>query len=92
MNPSKVHIYLNREIGFEDWEDVEPTQTLDLTAADLKESADPTKLKYVKFQRVKNLTFFIEDNAGGDITALGGLKIFGRPVATVNMDDFKKKT
>ena len=92
LNPSKVHVYLHREVGFEDWEDVDPTQTLHLTAEDLRESADPTKLMYVKFQRVRNLTLFIEDNAGGDITALGGLKFFGRPVATVNMDDFKKKT
>lgn len=89
LNPSKIHIFLNREVGFEDWEDVDPTQTLHLTAEDLKESADPTPLKYVKFQRVRSVTLFIEDNAGGDITALGGLKFIGRPVATVNMDDFK---
>ena len=91
LNPSKIHIFLNREVGFEDWEDVDPTQTLHLTAEDLKESADPTPLKYVKFQRVRNITLFIEDNAGGDITALGSMKFIGRPVATVNMDDFKAK-
>ena len=89
VNPSKIHIFLNREVGFEDWEDVDPTQTLHLTAEDLKETADPILLKYVKFQRVRNITLFIEDNAGGDITALGGMQFFGRPVLTVNMDDFK---
>jgi len=88
-NPSKIHIFMNREVGFEDWEDIDPTQTLHLTAEDLKESADPTALKYVKFQRVRNITLFIEDNAGGDISALGSLKFMGRPVLTVNMDDFK---
>jgi hypothetical protein len=45
----------------------------------------------VKFQRVKSLTFFIEDNAGGDVTALGGLEIMGQTVATTNMNDFKKQ-
>jgi hypothetical protein len=78
-------------LGFEDCEDVDPEQVLELTAADLKESADAIILKYVKFQRVKSLTFFIEDNAGGDVSALGMLAIYGRPVATTNMKDFKKQ-
>ena len=91
-NPSKIHIYVNREnLGFEDCDDVEPEQTLELTAADLRETADPITLKYVKFQRVKSLTFYIEDNAGGDVTALGALRLFGRPVTTTNMNDFKKQ-
>lgn len=91
MNPSKVHLYVNREnLGFEDCEDVDPTQTIHLTAEDLKESADPIALKFVLYQRVKSLTLFIEDNQGGDITALGGLKLFGRPVTSTNMADFKK--
>ena len=91
-NPSKVHIFVNREnIGFEDWEDVDPTQTLHLTADQLKESAEPIQLKYVRFQRVKSLTFFVEDNQGGEITAIGGLKLLGRGVETTNMSDFKKQ-
>ena len=77
-------------MGFEDCEDVEPTQTLHLTAEDLKASADPINLKYVKYQRVVSLTLFIEDNQGGEITALGGIKLFGRPVVGTNMNDFKK--
>ncbi|GKY93183.1 hypothetical protein MPSEU_000286200 [Mayamaea pseudoterrestris] len=91
-NPSKVHLYVNRaNLGFEDCEDVEATQTIQLTAEDLKENAPPTQLKYVKFQRVKTLTIFIEDNQGGEVSALGGIKFFGRPVDNVNMADFKKQ-
>lgn len=90
-NPSKIHIFVNRtNIGFEDWEDVDPTQTLHLTTEQLKESADPISLKYVKYQRVKNLTFFIEDNQGGEVSALGGMKLFGKPVQTPKMSDFNK--
>ena len=90
-NPTKVHIYVNREnLGFEDCGDVDPTQTLELTAVDLRENADAMLLKFVKFQRVKSLTFFIEDNAGADITALGSLKVYGKPIATTNMKEFKK--
>lgn len=90
-NPSKIHLYVNREnLGFEDCEDVDPTQTLHLTTEDLKETSEPIPLKFVKYQRVKTLTLFIEDNQGGDITALGGLKFYGRPVSTTNMADFTK--
>jgi hypothetical protein len=92
LNPTKIHIYVNREnLGFEDCEDVDPTQTLELTAADVKEDAEAILLKFVKFQRVKSMTLFIEDNAGGEVTALGGLKIYGRPTANTNMKDFKKQ-
>jgi len=92
MNPVTVHIHVNRvNLGFEDVEDVDPEQTIKLTSFDLQESSDPIDLKFVKFQRVKSLTFFIEDNAGGDVTALGGLQIMGRTVATTNMNDFKKQ-
>mmetsp|Transcript_16543 Transcript_16543/g.20225 ORF Transcript_16543/g.20225 Transcript_16543/m.20225 type:complete len:186 (+) Transcript_16543:140-697(+) len=91
-NPTTVHIFVNRcNLGFEDIEDVEPTQTLELTTADLKEDADPISLKFVKFQRVKSITIFIQDNAGGDVSALGGLKLMGKTVATTNMKDFKKQ-
>jgi PITH domain len=89
LNPSKILLYVNRDnLGFEDCEDVEPTQTLHLTSEDMKK---PIQLKYVKYQRVKSLTLFIEDNQGGDITALGGLKLFGYPVESTNMNDFKKQ-
>ena len=91
-NPSKVNLYVNREnLGFEDCEDVDPTQTLHLTTEDLKESADPIALKFVRYQRVTSLTIFVEDNQGGEVSALGAIKLFGRPVESTNMADFKKK-
>jgi hypothetical protein len=92
LNPTKIHLYVNREnLGFEDCEDVDPTQTIDLSAAEVKEDADPIVLKFVKFQRVRSITFFIEDNAGGDVTALGAMKIFGKGVANTDMKNFKKQ-
>jgi hypothetical protein len=90
--PTRVLLFVNRSnLGFEDVEDVDPTTTLELTADDLRESADPVLLKFVQYQRVKSITLFIEDNNGGDVSALGGLKFFGKPVATTNMKDFKKQ-
>ena len=74
-----MNLYVNRtNLGFEDCDDVEATQTLQLNDEDLKENGPATQLKYVKYQRVKSLTIFIEENQGGDVTCLGGLKLFGR--------------
>lgn len=92
LQPTKVHLYVNRpNMGFEDTDDVDPTQSLELTATDLNEDADPIRLQFVKFQRVRSITIFVEDSAGGDVSALGGLKFFGRTVITTNMKDFKKQ-
>jgi len=92
MNPVTVHIHVNRvNLGFEDIEDVDPTQSITLTSSDLQEVSDAIDVYYVKFQRVKSLTFFVEDNAGADVTAIGGLKIMGKTLASTNMNDFKKQ-
>lgn len=91
-NPTNVKLYVNRNnLGFESIDDYDPTSELELEAGDLKENADNIMLKFVHYQRVKSLTIFIEDNNGGEITALGGLKMYGRSVATTNMADFKKQ-
>jgi len=92
VNPVTVHVHINRNnLGFEDVEDVDPAQSITLAASNLQEMGDAIDLYFVKFQRVKSLTFFVEDNAGGDITAIGGLQIMGNTVATTNMNDFKKQ-
>lgn len=92
MNPVTVHIHVNRNnLGFEDIEDVDPAQTITLTTDNLQEISDAIDLYFVKFQRVKSLTFFIEDNAGADVTGIGGLQIMGSTIATTNMNDFKKQ-
>lgn len=91
MNPTIVKVFVNRNnLGFEDIDDVDPTQEFTLTDKDLNEDSPPLSTKYVKFQRVKTITFFIEDNNGGEVSALGSLKLMGRPVASTNMNEFKK--
>jgi hypothetical protein len=90
-NPATVKLFVNREnLGFEDIDDVDPTQVLELTAEDLRESSEPIMTKFVKFQRVQSLTFYVEENNGGEVSALGALKLMGRPVGTTNMSEFKK--
>lgn len=91
-HPTIVKLFVNREsMGFSDCDDIDPTQVLHLTASDLKEDGDPIRLQYVKFQRVRSITLYIEENAGGDQSALGMLSFLGRTVAATNMNDFKKQ-
>lgn len=48
-------------------------------------------LKYVKFQSVSNVQLFIETNQdNSDVTRIDKLGLFGTPVTTTNMRDFKK--
>jgi hypothetical protein len=92
MVSAGVLLFVNRvNLGFEDIEDVDPTTTFELTNEDLKENADKLLLQFVKYQRVNSITLFIEDNNGGEVSALGGLKFFGKPVAGLNMTAFKSQ-
>ena len=48
-------------------------------------------LKFVKFQNVQNLQFFFKDNqAGEETTQIDHLVVIGTPLATTNMNDFKR--
>merc|ERR1712059_248515 len=68
----------------------EPVQGIELSPTQL-ENGSIIPLKFVKFQNVQNIQFFIKDNQeGGDITRLDYLGLIGTPISTTNMDDFKR--
>ncbi len=68
--PTTIKLYINRDsLGFSDAEDIEATQTLNLSPEDLQ-PGKVSPLKFVKFQRVSSLSVFVEENAGGDATSL----------------------
>merc|ERR1712142_261123 len=65
------------------------TQDLELTEGQL--DGKEVLLKFVKFQDVQNIQFFISDNQTGDeVTQVELLEIFGTPKQTTNMKDLKK--
>lgn len=51
----------------------------------------PVTLKFVKFQNVTNLQFFVKDNqSGGDVTQIDYLGVIGSVIGATNMNEFKR--
>jgi len=65
--------------------------TQDITIEPKQLDGSVITLKFVKFQNVKNIQFFIKDNQeGGDVTQIDYLCVIGTPIDTTNMKDFKR--
>ncbi|WOL15272.1 hypothetical protein Cni_G24053 [Canna indica] len=88
--PRTVKLFANKEhMGFSNVNEYPPSDSLSLSPDNLK--GKPVTLKYVKFQNVRSLTIFIEDNQGGDdVTKVQKIALFGTTVDTTNMKDLKK--
>lgn len=73
--------YCEREAG---------EQSFTLTPQQLT-GQDLISLKFVKFQKVTNLTIFVADNQeGSDCTQIHRLTLIGIPINTTNMNEFKR--
>ncbi|KAJ9185849.1 hypothetical protein P3X46_005436 [Hevea brasiliensis] len=88
--PKTVKLFSNKEhMGFSNVNDFPPSDTAILSLDNLK--GKPVGLKYVKFQNVRSLTIFIEDNqSGSDITKVQKIALFGTTVETTDMKGLKK--
>jgi len=76
-------------LDFDKADSMVATQDLVLTPGQLDESI--ILLKYVKFQNVQNIQFFIKDNQSGEeVTQIDHLVVVGTPLATTNMNELKK--
>ncbi|XP_076267639.1 thioredoxin-like [Rhynchophorus ferrugineus] len=91
--PKNIKIFINqpRTLDFDLADNYTCVQALQLTPEDLE--GNLVNLRYVKYQNVQNIQFFIEDNQhGGDVTQVDQLTIIGSPINTTNMGDFKRVT
>jgi len=89
--PKTIRIFINqpRTLDFDGADSMVSTQDLSITGDQLDGSIIP--LKFVKFQNVTNVQFFIKDNqGGGDVTQVDHLAIIGTPISTTNMNEFKR--
>ncbi|KAL2536843.1 PITH domain-containing protein [Forsythia ovata] len=88
--PKTVKLFANKEhMGFSNVSDYPPSDTAVLSEDNLK--GKPVILKYVKFQNVRSLTIFIEDNqSGSDITKVQKIVLCGTTVETTDMKGLKK--
>src|SRR5436305_14834511 len=69
MRPRTIHIYTNRPhiLGFEEAEDITPTQTIVLSSKDWDASGTASiALRFVKFQNVTSLVLFVVDGDGDE--------------------------
>ncbi|XP_057427418.1 PITH domain-containing protein At3g04780 [Lotus japonicus] len=88
--PKTVKLFSNKEhMGFSNVNDFPPSDVADLSPDNLK--GKPVPLKYVKFQNVRSLTIFIEDNqTGSEITKVQKITLYGTTVETTDMKGLKK--
>eukprot|EP00250_Pteridium_aquilinum_P031783 c4425_g1_i1 orf=164-694(+) len=88
--PKTVKLFANRQsMGFSNVSDFPASDIITLSPEDLK--GKPVTLKFVKFQNVRSLTIFIEDNQGStDVTKVIKLALNGSTVETTNMKELKK--
>ncbi|GFP85758.1 pith domain-containing protein at3g04780 [Phtheirospermum japonicum] len=75
--PRTVKLFANREhMGFSNVNDFPPSDTAVFSVDNLK--GKPVIVKYVKFQNVRSLTIFIEDNqSGSEITKVQKIVLCG---------------
>ncbi|XP_057499688.1 PITH domain-containing protein At3g04780 [Actinidia eriantha] len=88
--PKTVKLFTNREhMGFSNVNDFPPSDTAELSPDNLK--GKPVVLKYVKFQNVRSLTIFVEDNqSGSEVTKIQKIVLYGTTVETTDMKGLKK--
>ena len=82
MRPKVVQLYTNRahNLGFEEAEDIQPTQTFKLMEGDWDTETGTAKLelRFVKFQNVTSLVLFVVDGDGdGERTRIDRVRIIG---------------
>lgn len=95
MRPRTVQLYTNRahNLGFEEAEDIQTTQSFELKASDWDAETDTAKLelRFVKFQNVTSLVVFVVDGDGdGERTRIDRIRIIGESGEKRDMGKLEK--
>ena len=89
--PRRVKVFANSpSLGFDEAASNKPLQEFEL-GSEHRSGSKALELYFVKFQNVRSLQIFVEDNeTGEEVTRVSKIAIFGSTVHTTNMCDFKK--
>ncbi|KAK7789970.1 hypothetical protein R5R35_006802 [Gryllus longicercus] len=89
--PKTIKIFINQPhtLDFDQADSNQPVQELQLSPSDVE--GNPVNLRFVKFQNVQNMQLFVKDNLENtNTTQIDHLTLFGSPITTTNMGDFKR--
>jgi len=95
MRPRTVNIYISRSnvLGFDEAEDLPPTQSITLEPGDWDTKTHTAKLelRFVKFQNVSSLVVFVVDGIGdGEKTRVDRVRILGETGEARKMGKLEK--
>lgn len=95
MRPKTIKLFTNRShvLGFEEADDLAPTQAIELKSSDwdAKTATAKVDLRFVKFQNVSSLVVFVVDGEGkGEKVRLDRLRVVGESGEKRAMGELKK--
>jgi PITH domain len=90
--PASVRVFANNaDIDFSDAADSAATQELSFDGKQLEKDGDESKLQFVKFQLIKSLTLFVNENQDDtDSTRVDQIVLIGLPTAGTDMTKLQK--
>lgn len=94
MRPKTIRLYSNRPhiLGFEEADDIEPTQSITISARDWDSTGTATiNTRFVKFQSVSTLVmYFVEGDGEEDKVRVDRIRIIGEAGAKREMGKLEK--
>lgn len=95
VRPKTIHLWTNRQhnLGFEEADDIPPTQTLEIQKSDWDNETATAKLelRFVKFQSVSTLVLFVADADGeSGRTRIDRVRFFGEVGQMRDMSKLEK--
>ncbi|CAI6341453.1 unnamed protein product [Periconia digitata] len=95
LRPKTIHLYINKQhnLGFEEAEDIQATQSFELKPSDWDDKTATAKLelRFVKFQNVSSLVLFVADGEGdGEKTRIDRIRIIGETGEKRDMGKLEK--
>ncbi|KAF5582592.1 thioredoxin 1 [Fusarium pseudocircinatum] len=93
MRPGNIHLYINRthNLDFNEADDTEPTQAIEISPEEWNEGTVSLSLRYVKFQKTSSLVIYVQQGEGdGETVRLDRVRLIGEAGAKREMGKLQK--